>query len=81
MKTTIEIHTPLFREAKKHAQIHHKSLREIVETALQLYLEKKKEVRKPFRLKKHPFKGDGLVEGLEDNWAAIRSRVYEGRGG
>jgi hypothetical protein len=81
MKTTVDIATSLFHEVKRQAAQKGITLRELLEGALRAYLRNQEESKKPFRLKKHPFKGKGLAEGLsEGDWSAIRHRAYEGRG-
>ncbi len=82
MKTTIDIPDPLFRELKSFASRHHLSLKAVVESALRELLASGQSRLQEFRLKKHPFGGQGLQEGLSDSdWETIRGRVYEGRGG
>ena len=83
MKTTIDISDSLFRETRRYAGRQGTTFREIFESALRFFLKSHPaQKRKPFRLQKHTFKGKGLVEGLtEGDWAAIRERAYEGRGG
>ena len=81
MKTTIDISDPLFERARRLAAKKGKTFREIVETALSLFL-KAEENARPFKLKDGSFKGNGLVEGLQwGDWDEIRRRAYEGRGG
>jgi predicted transcriptional regulator len=82
MKTTIDISDPLFEQAKRLAEKTGSTLREIVENALRDFFKKSKKPSPSFRLRKHSFKGKGLVEGLsEGDWGRIRERAYEGRGG
>lgn len=82
MKTTIDISKSLFEEAWAVAERHKATFKEIVENALRRFLKEEKKAVHPFRLRKHPFKGNGLVDGLtEGDWAEIRRRAYEGRGG
>ena len=58
------------------------TFKEIVESALRRFLQLERKSARPFRLRKHPFQGKGLVDGLtEGDWAEIRKRAYEGRGG
>jgi len=42
-------------------------------------LEPQQATTKPFRLRKVTFKGRGLAE--DDDWNAIREKIYDGRGG
>ncbi len=83
MKTTIDISDALFEEAKKLARERDTTLREVVETALRRELvEAKAKPRKPFKLRKVAFRGDGVQPGIDlEDWAQIRSLIYEGRGG
>lgn len=83
MKTTIEISDALLRAAKRRAAERDTTLRAIVETALRRYLEAAAEPAEARpRLRRHSFRGRGLRPGLsESDWAAIRERAYEGRGG
>ena len=81
MKTTLEISTKLFQDAKEKALKTNRTFREIVEEALSQFLYVKKPQEK-FKLKIKTYKGDGLVEGLSyEDWPAIRALIYEGRGG
>ena len=81
MKTTIEISDALLRTAKRIAAERDTTLRTVVETALRRYLEAFSAEARP-RLRRHSFRGRGLQPGLsESDWAAIRERAYEGRGG
>jgi Arc/MetJ family transcription regulator len=81
MKTTIEISDALLQAAKRMAAERNTTLRTIVETALRRHLEADEARARP-RLRRHSFRGRGLQPGLsESDWAAIRERAYEGRGG
>jgi Arc/MetJ family transcription regulator len=82
MKTTIEISDALLRAAKRIAAERDTTLRTVVETALRRYLEAVDPAQARPRLRRHTFRGRGLQPGLsESDWAAIRERAYEGRGG
>jgi predicted transcriptional regulator len=83
MKTTIEISDVLVRAVKRMAAERDTTLRAIVETALRRYLEAASNpADAPRRLRRHTFRGRGLQPGLsESDWAAIRERAYERRGG
>lgn len=82
MKTTIDIPDNLLRQARKLARERNTTLKAIIESALRDALAAGKRPRKKFRLKTHTFKGRGLQPGLSwDDWNAIRSMSYEGRGG
>jgi Arc/MetJ family transcription regulator len=80
MKTTIEIADGLLLAAKQAAAERQTTLRAIVDAALRQHLEERAPSRP--RLRRHTFRGRGLRAGLsEGDWAAIRERAYEGRGG
>jgi Uncharacterized protein conserved in bacteria (DUF2191). len=83
MKTTIDISDVLFQQAKRLASERKTTLRAILESALRNYLsDEKRPGQKTIRLRKHTFRGKGIQRGLEEeNWAEIRKRAYEGRGG
>ena len=75
MKTTIEISDDLLERAKRHARREKKTLRDVVEEALRKQLVA--EAKKPFRLKRHTFKGKGLhPDATEGRWVAIRDSIY-----
>ena len=83
MKTTIEISDALLRAAKRRAAERDTTLRAIIETALRRYLEAASDraAARP-QLRRHTFRGRGLQPGVSENdWATIRERAYEGRGG
>jgi len=80
MKTTIELSEGLLHAAKQAAAERKTTLRAVIEQALRQHLEGRAPTRP--RLRRHTFRGRGLRAGLsEGDWAAIRERVYEGRGG
>ncbi len=82
MKTTIELSDTLMRELKQRARANHSSMREMMESALRLYLDQLKEPREQFTFHNHSFKGNGVCEGIEEgSWEQIRGMIYEGRGG
>lgn len=82
MKTTIDISDGLFKEVKRYAGRKGTTFREVLETSLRSLLKNQAKGKKAFQLRKHSFRGKGLVEGLvEGQWAAIREKAYEGRGG
>jgi Arc/MetJ family transcription regulator len=83
MKTTIEISDALLQAAKRMAAERNTTLRTIVEGALRRHLAAAAdETQARARLRRHSFRGRGLQPGLsESDWAAIRERTYEGRGG
>jgi Arc/MetJ family transcription regulator len=76
MKTTIELSDEVLTRAKRQAQREGKTLREVVEHALRQQLEAAAPDR-PFRLKRHAFKGKGLQPGAtEGDWQSIRDLIY-----
>jgi predicted transcriptional regulator len=83
MKTTVEISDALLRAAKRVAAERNMTLRMIIEAALRRHLEATAdEAHTRPRLRRHSFRGRGLQPGLsESDWATIRERAYESRGG
>ncbi len=83
MKTTVEISDALLEAAKSEAAKCNMTLRMIIEAALRRYLEATRgQPHAPPRLRRHSFRGRGLQPGLsESDWATIRERAYESRGG
>jgi len=79
VKTTVDIATPLFQEAKQYASAHGLSLRQVIETGLRRVLDARPANATPFRLKKRTFKGQGI--GAEADWPTVRRQIHEGRGG
>ena len=78
MKTTIEIAEALFDESARTATSRGMTLQTFVEVALRRALEAERQPRQPFRLRKHPCRGNGLQPGLaEGNWTTIQERAYE----
>ena len=75
MKTTVEIPDALFKQAKRYAAKHDLTFREVVETGLRHIVTEKPS---PFRLKRIPFKGSGMVKDF--TWDEIRDILYEGHG-
>jgi hypothetical protein len=82
MKTTIDIADPLFRAVKKEAQKRGTTFKAVVESSLRQALAASDKGGLRFVLRKHSFKGEGVVEGIvEGDWTRIRGAIYEGRGG
>jgi hypothetical protein len=77
VKTTVEIPDVLFNETKKYASARGLTFREIVETSLRRTLEQERGMKKPFKLRKASFKGNGPVAG--EDWETFRKAIYEGR--
>ena len=81
MKTTVEIADSLLSAARRLAAKEGTSVRALIEEGLRKVVDKR-ERRGGFRLRRVTFGGDGLAEGLSHHdWAAIRDRAYEDRGG
>lgn len=81
MKTTVEISEGLFKEVKRYAGEKGTTFKDVLESALRTLLKSKAQKKAAFRLRKHGFKGKGLVAGLtEGNWSRIRDQAYTGRG-
>ncbi|MCS6951477.1 MAG: hypothetical protein RMK57_09840 [Bryobacterales bacterium] len=79
MKTTVEISDALLRRAKQIAAERGVTLRELLETGLRHVVESEEARKRPFRLRRRPFRGKKLA--LEGGWDAVRQLIYEGRGG
>ena len=77
MKTTVEITDSLLAEAKQYAASKSMTLRQVIELGLREIVQSEKP-RKRFRLRKHSFRGDGLVRDFD--WPSIRDEIYTGRG-
>ena len=82
MKTSIHISDTLHEEARKIAAAEKTTVKALIEEALQRILAERKRKKRPFRLRKATFRGNGLHPDAEDgSWEKIRQRIYEGRGG
>ncbi|MBF0177684.1 MAG: type II toxin-antitoxin system VapB family antitoxin [Magnetococcales bacterium] len=76
MMTTIEINDALMLTAQKLAHQRNLTLRQVVESALQSFVEQEQEREKGFRLRKCSFRGNGLQTDIQEgDWAAIRERI------
>ena len=81
MKTTIEIPGPLLARAKALASREGTTLRELVETGLELVLEAQRQPAR-FVLRDGSVKGKGLQPAFRDApWDVVAAAAYEGRGG
>ncbi len=75
MKTTISIADDLLEKARMRASEENKTLRAVVEEALRLRLSEGPP--RKFRLRRHPYKGKGLQQGIaEGNWEQLRDLIY-----
>ena len=82
MKTTIDIADPILRRVKQLAARRETTLKELVEQALRDLLEAEGAGPPLEPIRPVTFGGNGLQPGLSwDDWAALRDRAYEGRGG
>jgi hypothetical protein len=81
MKTTVEIADSLLAAARRLAAREGTSVRALIEEGLRRVVDKR-ERRGGFRLRRVTFGGEGLSPDLSpDDWAGIRDRAYDGRGG
>ena len=82
MKTTVELSEGIFRQVKDLARRDKTTIRQILESALRLYLREKDRNESDCRYQSSSFKGEGVCEGIQEGkWDTIRSLIYEGRGG
>ena len=81
MKTTLEIASPLLKEAKAVARSEGTTIRALVERGLRLVLSQRRGER-TFKLKDASVGGNGLhPSAVGHSWEELRDRSYEGRGG
>lgn len=82
MKTTIEIADGLLRQARRLAARRRTTLRAVIEDALREAIAREGAGEAAGAIRTHTFRGQGLQPGLSwADWAAVRERAYEGRGG
>lgn len=80
MKTTIEIPSPLFEQAKRIAAREGTTLRELIETGLRRELRQRRKDT-AFVLRDVRVGGTGLQSEYQDiNWDKLRDAIYRGRG-
>lgn len=80
MKTTVELSEDLLRAAKAVASKERTTLRALLEEGLRWALGKRKRHHE-FKLRDASVVGKGVQPGVvEGDWAAVRDRIYEGRG-
>jgi len=82
MKIRIDLPDALLQEIKKMARQKKTTVKALVEAALRVFLKSEKQNQRPFTLRTHTFRGNGLQPGLkEGDWSEILRRPYEGRVG
>ena len=81
MKTTIEFTDSFAAEIKAFARKKGISLKQLIEGCLRERMKQERERSREFRLRRHPFKGNGLVAELQGAaWKEISEQAYSGRG-
>jgi len=82
MKTTVEINDVLITQLKQNARDNNTTMKELMEAAILLYLNKQMKSKIQYKFKNNSFKGNGVCEGIEEGaWESMRNKIYEGRGG
>ena len=77
MKTTVDIAQPLLEAAKTRAAREGRTLRDVVEEALRIFLGMGKAPRQKFVLRRCSFEGKGLRPGIaEGRWEQCRDLIY-----
>ena len=80
MKITVEISHALLRQVRRLATREGVTLRALVERGLHRMVTEAKR-RKPFKLRRASFKGNGLQTDLHTaSWDQLRELAYKGRG-
>jgi hypothetical protein len=80
VKTTIEIPDPLLRAAQALARRRKTTLRALVEVGLRRVLDEERRGGARFVLRDASVGGQGLAEGLADDWTRVLDLAYEHRG-
>ncbi len=75
--------TICFIRIKTIAYQRNSTLKSVIDVALRRFVsEQSNSTKKEFHLGKRSFKGEGIQSGLtEGDWADVRERAYQGRGG
>ena len=80
MKTTVELPDALLREAKRLAAQEGTTIKALIERGLRSVIDGRGQ-RRPFKLRRAAFRGDGLVAGRSlADWETIRDVIYSERG-
>lgn len=78
MTTMIEINDTLVLTAQQLAHQRNLTLQQVVESALQSFVEQEQKKKAGFLLRKCTFRGNGLQPEIQEgDWAAIRNHIYE----
>jgi hypothetical protein len=81
MKTTMDISSALYEEARRVAREERTTLKALFEEGLRRALADHTH-HAPFKLREASFKGKGLQPEFADgSWEQIRNAAYKGRGG
>jgi hypothetical protein len=81
MNVTLEIATPLLKEAEALARSERTTLGALVERGLRHVLSEHRQ-RRPFKLRDLSFEGQGLQpDAARLSWKELRARAHVGRGG
>lgn len=78
MKTTLDIPDSLLVQVKALARVRNISMKKLVGEALTIFLRNAPVPKKPFKLKKRPFHGNGLShEFVDASWDTSRNASYD----
>lgn len=82
MKTTVQLPDSLLTRAKAIALREKTTLAALVEEGLRAVVQARSaQNEKPFVLRDASVGGNGMSPEFKDRWDAVRSAIYEGRGG